>query len=72
MSNRTATQRRSRVFSSQIFTITVSGTDSSAPSGPQAHPQKSSDRITTSVDRPSRRPNRLGSRMFPKSVLIAT
>ena len=58
------------MFSSMILTIMVRGTARSAPTGPQTQAQKSNERITTRVDRPSLLPIRLGSMRFPNTMLI--
>ena len=68
----TATQRKSSVFSKAILTITVSGTESSIPTGPQTQPQKTNDKITTRVESPSRRPMKYGSTKLASTMLMTT
>jgi hypothetical protein len=61
----TASQRVSSNDANTLFSIMVSGTPKSAPTGPQSQPQKSIERKTTSVERPSARPMTRGSITLP-------
>ena len=67
-----AIHRVSSLLSNAILAVMVNGTDNSIPTGPKTHPQKISDKKTTSVDRPRPRPMNLGSMTFPTSRLITT
>ena len=51
-----------------IFTMMVSGTDWSMPTGPHTHPQNSNDMNTTSTESPKRLPIRVGSSRLPRTV----
>ena len=68
--SRMAIQRVSSLLSSAIFTVIVSGTDSNIPTAPKTHPQKTSERNTTSVDRPKPRPMKRGSITLPTVTLM--
>ena len=52
-----------------ILIVIVKGIDNIIPTGPSTHPQKTSERKTTSVERPSPLPMYLGSTILPITML---
>jgi hypothetical protein len=63
-------QRVSSSLSSAILTIIVSGIESSMPTGPKIHPQKTKDKKTTKGDRLRPLPINLGSSKLPIKMFI--
>ena len=66
----TAIHRRSLLVSKTILAIIVSGTETSAPIGPQSQPQNTMARSTTRGERPRVRPITFGSMTLPTMALI--
>ena len=57
-------------FDKAILIVIVKGTESTMPTGPNTHPQKSRETKTTKVERPKPFPSILGSSILPILILI--